>query len=65
MEMRLLSREELQKLDDGGQGLHIHPMFQSIGSENVPQVVKAYLFTSSVLQVAAEKERLRAESKAG
>ena len=22
--------------DDGGQGLHIHPMFQRIGGENVP-----------------------------
>ena len=34
--------------DDGRQGLDIHPMFQSIGSENVPQVVEAYLFASGV-----------------
>ena len=36
--------------DDGGQGLDVHPMFQSVGGEHMTQVMKAYLFTSSVFQ---------------
>ena len=36
--------------DDGGQGLYIHTMLQSVGGENMTQVVESHFFTSSVLQ---------------
>jgi len=34
--------------DDGGQGLHIHSMFQSVGGEHVTQVMEAHLFASGM-----------------
>lgn len=36
--------------DDSGEGLHIHPMFQRVGSENVSEIVEADAGQTSLFQ---------------
>ena len=40
--------------DDGGQRFHIHPMFQSVGGENMPEVMEANLFAPRMSQDFAQ-----------
>ena len=47
--------------DDGRQRLHIHPMFQCIGGENVSEVVESDLFAACVFQYLGQSMTAKAE----